>query len=100
MCVLPVSIDPLCDDRLCVTLQQVPYVKVGSCIKHTEHCRSGLVPLQRDHRLSGCAVPPLRHRLLLADCMQPDAAITTTHLGYRQRETRPHTMLLQVYYRF
>ena len=79
--VLPVRRNPLCEHRLCVALQQVPYMEVRSCIEHTEDRRPGVGPLQWDHRFPRCAAPPLRHRLLVADCVQPDAAVPTTHLG-------------------
>lgn len=77
---LPVWINPLGDHGLGVIFQQVPYVEVGGCVEHTEDCWSGLSPLQSDHRFTCCTVLPLCHRLLMADCMQPDGAIPTTHL--------------------
>lgn len=86
MCVtLPVSTHSLSDHRLCVIFQQVPYVEVTCSIEYAEDRRSGLGPLQGDHRFASCTVLPLRHRLLMADCMQPDAAIATTHLKQGQR---------------
>lgn len=86
--VLPVRINPFGDYRLCVTFQQVPYVEVRGCIKHTEDCWSGLRPLQRDHRFTRCTILPLCHRLLVADCMQPDAAIPTSHLEYVKKVSK------------
>lgn len=83
---LPVLRHPLSDHRLCVVFHQVPYVQVRGCIEYTKDCGPGLCPLQRDHRFTCCTVLPLCHWLLVTDCMQPDAAIPTTHLEKGQKE--------------
>lgn len=78
--VLPVRVYPFGDNRLGVVFQQVPYVEVGGSIEHAEDCWSGLGPLQWDHWFTSCTAVPLCNRLLLADYVQPDAAVPTAHL--------------------
>ncbi|TNN70784.1 hypothetical protein EYF80_019067 [Liparis tanakae] len=63
-----------------VLWRKVPYVEGGGAVEHTEDRRSGLGPLQRDHRLPSGTAPPLGHGPLVADLMQPDAAVPTAHL--------------------
>lgn len=60
-------------------------MEVRGSIQHAEDRRSGLRPLNGDHRAS--TTSPLRHGLLIPDRVQPDAAVPATHLERAQEGT-------------